>query len=139
MVLVARADAVVDRVAHEQPAAGLAAALPVATRTISDGEQLAALEVAAAAASCRHHLVAEQLGERRRPRASSSRGVPDSTIRPSHEHDGAVGELDGREPLRRDEHRAARERGAEALHEPPLGQRVDGRQRVVEHDDARAA
>ena len=56
---------------------------------------------------------------------------------PVVEHDGAVGDLDGREPLGRDQHRAARERGAEVLDEVALGLRVDGRHRVVEHDHAR--
>ena len=64
--------------------------------------------------------------------------MPDSTMRPSHEHDRPVGELDGRQALRRDEHRAPFEGGAEPLHEPPLGERVDRRERIVEDDDARA-
>ena len=64
--------------------------------------------------------------------------MPDSTIDAVVEHDGAVGDLDGREPLRRDQHGAAGERGAEVLDEVALGLRVDRRHRVVEHDDARA-
>ena len=61
-------------------------------------------------------------------------GLDDPSV---DEHDRAVGELDGREPLRRDEHGAALERRPQPLDEAPLGERVDGRERIVEHDDAR--
>src|SRR5581483_8051980 len=54
------------------------------------------------------------------------------------EDDRAVGELDGREALRRDEDGAAGERRAKALDEPPLGERVHGREGVVEDDDPRS-
>ena len=52
------------------------------------------------------------------------------------EHDRAIGDLDRREPLRRDQDGAPGECGAEVLDEMALGLRVDRRHRVVEHDDA---
>ena len=72
------------------------------------------------------------------PAASSAAGRPSSTTRPSVEHDGAVGDADRREALRRDEDGAAGDRRAQVLDEQPLGLRVDGRHRVVEHEHARA-
>src|SRR3954468_13173234 len=54
------------------------------------------------------------------------------------EHDRAVGDLHRREALRRNEDRPSRDRRPQRIDEQPLGLGVDGRQRIVEHDDARA-
>ena len=74
---------------------------------------------------------------KRPPARSRSCGVPGLDDPSVDEHDRAVGELDGREPLRRDEHGTPLERRPQPLDEAPLGERVDGRERIVEHDDAR--
>ena len=73
------------------------------------------------------------------PARSSSRGRPRLDDPSVDEDDRAVCDLDGGEALRRDEHCAARERRPEARDEAPLGERVHGRERVVEHDHPRAA
>src|SRR5215218_7098582 len=52
------------------------------------------------------------------------------------EHDRAVGDLDGREALRRDQNGPPGERGAQILDQVALRLRVDGRHRIVEDDDA---
>ena len=75
---------------------------------------------------------------KRPPAASSAGGPPLLDDPPLVEHDGAVGDADRREPLRRNEHGAARHGRAQVLDEEPLGLRVDGRHRVVEHEHARA-
>ena len=54
------------------------------------------------------------------------------------QHHRAVGDLDRRKALRRNENRVAGERGPQTLNEPPLGEGVHCRQGVVEDDDARA-
>src|SRR4051794_26337137 len=48
------------------------------------------------------------------------------------EHDRAVGHLDRREPLRRDQDRPSGERGAQVLHQVALGLGVDRGHRIVE-------
>ncbi len=55
---------------------------------------------------------------------------------PPRQHDGAVGRLDGREALRRDQHRATGDGRPQAREQRPLGLGVDGRQRVVQHEHA---
>src|SRR5581483_2276324 len=82
VVLVPRADAVVDRVAHEQPAARLARGVRGAYEQEHGGPQLPAFEVAqeplhAATTS------SPKSSAKGPPRRSSSRGAPDSTMRPS--------------------------------------------------------
>ena len=64
--------------------------------------------------------------------------MPSSDDDAVDEHDGAVGDLHGREALRRDEHRPARDGRAQRVDEQPLGLGVDGRERIVEDDDPRA-
>src|SRR5581483_3665541 len=83
----------------------------------------------------RRHLLAEERGEQRAALQQLLRraGLDDPAI---VEHDRAVGDLDRREPLRRDQDGAARERGAEVRDEVALRLRVDRRHRVVEHDHA---
>src|SRR3954471_4690240 len=54
------------------------------------------------------------------------------------EHDRAVGDLDRREALRRDQDCPAGERRAQVLDQVALRLGVDRRHRVVEYDDARA-
>ena len=51
------------------------------------------------------------------PSRIRSCGRPLSTMRPPLEHDGAVGDENGREPLARDQHGAPRDGGAEGRHE----------------------
>ena len=72
------------------------------------------------------------------PARIRSSGRPCSTILPVAEHDRAVGDEDGREPLAGDEHGPPGDRGAEVLDQVALGLGVDRRHRVVEHEHARA-
>src|SRR5215472_15910268 len=55
------------------------------------------------------------------------------------EHDDAVGDLDGREALRGDQHRSPGGRRTQPRDDLALGARVDRRERVVEHEHARTA
>ena len=73
------------------------------------------------------------------PRASSSAGVPLSTISPVLEHRDPVGQRERRQPLRGQQDGPAGERVAQAGDDPQLGLGVHGRQRVVEHEHRRVA
>ena len=70
------------------------------------------------------------------PPASSVSGAPSSTIRPSRQHDCAVGDEDRRETLAREQDGAPGDGRAEVRDEQPLGLRVDRGHRVVEHEHA---
>ena len=114
-----------------------AAALPVATRTSANATQLHPFEIEPEP----FHAATTSSPKSSRERAARAQQVArrarldDDAV---DEHDRAVGELDGREALRRDEHRLAFERRPQPLDEPPLRERVDRGERIVEHDDARA-
>ena len=134
VVLVAGADAVVDRVADEQPAAGLAGGVAGRDEHEQERDQPVALEVApeplhAATSSPKSAANAP-------PARSRSRGVPDSTIRPSRSTTARSASSTVESRCVATSTVRPCERGAQALDEPPLGERVDGRERVVEHDDA---
>ena len=136
-------DAVVDRVAHEQPAADLH------RRGERGGERehrdapalIADVDRQAGepdAAPTRHGLHPRR-GARtcRRPcsRRARRRVLDDHAVL---EHDRAVGQRDRRQALAREQHGASRERGPQPAHDLLLVLGVDGRERVVEHEHARA-
>src|SRR5690242_5482461 len=79
---VARADPVVDRVAHEQPAAGLAGRVRRADEDEDEGPELPSLEVAPQPP---HAAITSspKSSANGPPARSRSRGVPDSTMTPS--------------------------------------------------------
>ena len=143
--LVALGDAVVDRGPDEQPAAGLrrrARRSRPATSTATSSQRPAqvAAEAGEAGAALRDNdLVPEQARRTRRRASSRSAGRPSSTTRPSSSTTArsASASVDSRWVATITVRPASA--GRSRADQLALGVRVDGRQRIVEHDHAGAA